>query len=152
MIIKDNFTNTTVSTKDHNRDTTATLLELLRKRVPEMNIVNFFVAGTGRSGRVCKHAIRGLLDKNQKVDWYTVTAVTKEIIKKVNKDNVGIFNNKNVFDQVYLLPGLNKMIGDESLDVETGASKAQLKRAFGKMANGKITNRPLLTNFVKMVA
>ena len=44
------------------------------------------------------------------------------------------------------------MIGDESLDVETGASQAQLKRAFGKMANGKITNRPLLTNFVKMVA
>ena len=152
MIIKDNFTNTTVSTKDHDKDSTAALLELLRKRVPEMNIVNFFVAGTGRSGRVCKHAIRGLLDKNQKVDWYTVTAVTKEIIKKVNKDNVGIFNNKNGFDQVYLLPGLNKMIGDESLDVETGASKAQLKRAFGKMANGKITNRPLLTNFVKMVA
>ena len=63
-----------------------------------------------------------------------------------------IFNNVNGFDQVYLLPGLNNMIGDESLDVETGASKAQLKRAFGKMANGKITNRPLLTNFVKMVA
>ena len=66
MIIKDNFTNTTVSTKDHDRDSTAALLELLRKRVPEMNIVNFFVAGTGRSGRVCKHAIKGLLDKNQK--------------------------------------------------------------------------------------
>ena len=47
-----------------------------------------------------------------KEDWFVVTQKTKEIIKKINKDNVGIFNNKNGFDQVYLLPGLNKMIGD----------------------------------------
>ena len=44
------------------------------------------------------------------------------------------------------------MIGDESLNVQVGASKAQLKRAFGKMATGKLSNRPLLNNFVKMVA
>ena len=93
-----------------------------------------------------------ILDENQKVDWYTIQEATKEILKKINKENVGIFNNKNGFDQVYLLPGLNNMIGDESLDVQVGASKAQLKRAFGKMANGKLTNRPLLNNFVKMVA
>ena len=152
VVLKDNMTNTTLFGKDYNRDTTAMLLELLRKRVPEMNIVNFFVAGTGRSGRVCKHAVRSILDENQKVDWYTIQEATKEILKKINKENVGIFNNKNGFDQVYLLPGLNNMIGDESLDVQVGASKAQLKRAFGKMATGKLSNRPLLNNFVKMVA
>ena len=41
---------------------------------------------------------------------------------------------------------------NENLDIDAGASKAQLKRAFGKMANGKATNRPLLNSFVKMVA
>ena len=40
----------------------------------------------------------------------------------------------------------------KNLNVDVGASKAQLKRAFGKMANGKTSNRPLLNNFVKMVA
>ena len=151
LVLKDNMTNTTLFGKDYDRDTTAMLLELLRKRVPEMNIVNFFVAGTGRSGRVCKHAVRSIVrDKSE--DWFITVQKTKEILKKINKENVGIFNNVNGFDQVYLLPGLNGMIGDESLDIEVGASKAQLKRAFGKMANGKLSNRPLLNNFVKMVA
>ena len=38
------------------------------------------------------------------------------------------------------------------LEVEVGANKAALKRAFGKMSSGKIVNRPLLNKFVKMVA
>ena len=151
LVLKDNMTNTTIFAKDYNKDTTAMLLELLRKRVPEMNVVNFFVAGTGRSGRVCKHAVSGLI-KDKSEDYFVRMKKAKEILKKINKENVGIFNNVNGFDQVYLLPGLNGMIGDESLDIEVGASKAQLKRAFGKMANGKLSNRPLLNNFVKMVA
>ena len=151
LVLKDNMTNTTLFGKDYNRDTTVMLLELLRKRVPEMNIVNFFVAGRGRSGRVCKHAVSDLI-KDKSEDYFSRMQKAKEILKKINKENVGIFNNVNGFDQVYLLPGLNDMIGDESLDVGVGASKAQLKRAFGKMANGKLTNRPLLNNFVKMVA
>ena len=151
LVLKDNMTNTTLFGKDYNRDTTAMLLELLRKRVPEMNIVNFFVAGSGRSGRVCKNAIRRIVrDKSE--DWVVTVQKTKEVLKIINKENVGIFNNVDGFDQVYLLPGLNNMIGDESLDVQVGASKAQLKRAFGKMANGKLSNRPLLNNSVKMVA
>ena len=127
------------------------LLHLLRKRVPEMNIVNFFVAGTGRSGRVCKHAVRDLV-REKGEQWYEVSQKVKDTLKKINKENVGIFENKNGFDQVYLLPGLNDMTDNENLNVDVGASKAQLKRAFGKMANGKTSNRPLLNNFVKMVA
>ena len=151
LIITDSVTNTSISSKDYNRDTTQMLLELLKKRVPEMNIVNFFVAGTGRSGRVCKYAVRELVrDKGEQ--WYEVNQKVKDTLKIINKENVGIFSNKNGFDQVYLLPGLNNMIGDESLNVQVGASKAQLKRAFGKMATGKLSNRPLLNNFVKMVA
>ena len=41
---------------------------------------------------------------------------------------------------------------DSELDVEVGASKAPLKRAFSKMSVGKLVNRPLLNNFIKMVA
>jgi len=51
------------------------------------------------------------------------------------------------------LPGLGGVSTDtDELDVEVGASKAQLKRAFGKMTSGKLTSRPVLNNFIKMVA
>ena len=43
---------------------------------------------------------------------------------------------------------------DSELDIEDGVTynKGQLKRAFAKMSNAKIVNRPLLNNFIKMVA
>jgi len=41
---------------------------------------------------------------------------------------------------------------DSELDVEVGANKGALKRAFGKMSKGKMMNRPVLNNFIKMVA
>jgi len=153
MIMIDKVTNTTVRSADfdNNNQNLAMILALLKKRVPEMNIVNFFVAGNGRSGRVDKYEIRNLIKKKGE-DWGELTIRTKEAVKKINKENVLIFDNKQGFDQLYLLPGLNSMITNESLDVEVGASKAQLKRAFGKMATGKLSNRPLLNNFVKMVA
>ena len=154
LMLTDKTTNTTICSSDFNSDTTAMLLELLRKRVPDMNIVNFFVAGTGRAGKVCKHAVRNLVQgrKNRIHDWWEVNQLTKEAVKKINKENVGIFENRDGFDQVYILPGLKSEMENENLDIDAGASKAQLKRAFGKMANGKATNRPLLNSFVKMVA
>ena len=154
LMLTDKTTNTTICSSDFDSDTTAMLLELLRKRVPDMNIVNFFVAGTGRAGKVCKHAVRNLVQgrKNRIHDWWEVNQLTKEAVKKINKENVGIFENRDGFDQVYILPGLKSEMEGENLDIDAGASKAQLKRAFGKMANGKATNRPLLNSFVKMVA
>ena len=53
--------------------------------------------------------------------------------------------------RVYVIP-LGGVDMDSELDVEVGASKSQLKRAFSKMSVGKIVNRPLLNNFIKMVA
>ena len=153
MIMIDKVTNTTVRSTDFDstNQNLAMILALLKKRVPEMNVVNFFVAGNGRSGRVDKYEIRNLL-RVKGEDFIDLTIRTKEAVKKINKENVLIFDNKQGFDQIYLLPGLNSITANESLDVEVGASKAQLKRAFGKMANGKLLSRPLLNNFVKMVA
>jgi len=153
MIMIDKVTNTTVRSTDFDstNQNLAMILALLKKRVPEMNVVNFFVAGNGRSGRVDKYEIRNLL-RVKGEDFIDLTIRTKEAVKKINKENVLIFDNKQGFDQIYLLPGLNSITVNESLDVEVGASKAQLKRAFGKMANGKLLSRPLLNNFVKMVA
>ena len=128
------------------RDTQmSALLDLLRKRVPDMSVTNFFVAGSGRKGFVKPSEVEYVMG-------YGSYDASFEIAKKIKKENVGIVPNAQGFDTVYILPGLGGMDMDSELDVEVGASKAQLKRAFSKMSVGKIVNRPLLNNFIKMVA
>ena len=128
------------------RDTQmSALLDLLRKRVPDMSVTNFFVAGTGRKGVVKPSEVEYVMGYGSYVD-------SLEIAKKIRKENVGIVPDAQGFDTVYILPGLGGVDMDSELDVEVGASKAQLKRAFSKMSVGKIVNRPLLNNFIKMVA
>ena len=128
------------------RDTQmSALLDLLRKRVPDMSVTNFFVAGSGRKGFVKPSEVEYVMG-------YGSYLASCEIAKKIRKENVGIVPNAQGFDTVYILPGLGGMDMDSELDVEVGASKAQLKRAFSKMSVGKVVNRPLLNNFIKMVA
>ena len=76
------------------------------------------------------------------------------LVKKCNKDNVLIVPKGQGFDVTYILPGLSKFEMNTELDLEDGVTynKGQLKRAFSKMSNGKTANRPLLNNFIKMVA
>ena len=137
-----------VSSDSYNddRDTQmSAFLDLLRKRVPDMSVTNFFVAGSGRKGFVKPSEVEYVMG-------YGSYDASFEIAKKIKKENVGIVPNAQGFDTVYILPGLGGMDMDSELDVEVGASKAQLKRAFSKMSVGKIVNRPLLNNFIKMVA
>ena len=151
QIITDTITGKKVNSKDFGigrESQTKMLLSLLKKRVPDMNVVNFFVAGGGRSGKVNYNDIRDVVD-------YSMCQSHNEMInlvKKCNKDNVLIVPKGQGFDVTYILPGLSKMEMSTELDVEVGANKGALKRAFSKMANGKTANRPLLNNFIKMVA
>ena len=142
------YGNKAVSTsyKDSRDVQMSALLDLLKKRLPDASLVNFFVAGSGRKGNVKSDAIRYVLDYN--AGW----RLADELAKEIKKENVAIVENAQGFDTVYILPGLGGMEMDSELEVEVGASKAQLKRAFSKMAIGKTVNRPLLNNFIKMVA
>ena len=125
---------------------TTTYLELLKARVPGMNVIGFFVAGSGKSGRVDKRSLYYLLPGED----------SGEIMEKVK------FLNKNKYlaitslgyDEYYVLPGGNSLeINDEGLSDElVGASKAKLKSAFGKSMKGKVSSRPLLNKFIKLVA
>ena len=143
-VITDSVTNKSVTVNIQSRGgQTAALLELLRKRVPDMSIVNFFVAGSGRSGNI------------KKGDLYNYFGYSEipDKMKQLKKENVLVIENGQGFDQLYLLPGLGGVSTDtDELDVEVGASKSQLKRAFGKMTSGKLASRPVLNNFIKMVA
>jgi len=55
---------------------------------------------------------------------------------------------------MYVLPGGVKLdTSTEDLsDVQVGAKKGELKRAFGKMTSGRKNQRPLLNKFIGMIA
>ena len=141
-----------VSSKDKRGSGVQTemLLSLLKQRMPDMNIVNFYVAGTGRKGTVNYNSVRGIIGYDSVQSYGEMM----DLVKKCNKENVLIVPKGQGFDVCYILPGPNKFDMNTELELEDGVTynKGQLKRAFSKMSNGKITNRPLLNNFIKMVA
>jgi len=131
------------------RNTTDDLLRILKDSVDGMNLVGFFIAGSGRSGRIDKRTIAyvtgvGIYDDEM-----------SDMLKMVNKEKyLAVEGGVTGYDEYYLLAGgRNLEVENETLDNElVGASKAKLKSAFGKMTKGKVQSRTLLNRFVKLVA
>ena len=147
-IFKDPVTSKTFECKDGYRsDQTTVLLEMLKDRVGIYgNLVNFFIAGSGRSGRVDKRTLQYLLPDND-------MSKIMEKVKFINKNKYLAVNTVG-YDEMYVLPGGNSLaVENETLGDELiGASKAKLKTAFGKTMKGKIESRQLLNKFISMVA
>ena len=146
-VITDPVTNKTIEMQNSGGMTNS-LLQLLKNRVPGMNIVGFFIAGSGKSGRVDKRTLYYLLPV---ADRETVTIM--DMIKFVNKNKYLAITQLG-YDEYYILPGGNNLaVENETLsDDLVGAGKGKLKTAFGKIQKGKISSRQLLNKFVKMVA
>ena len=148
VILTDPKTHKSYEIKSLNR-MTDTLLKIFKERVRGMNLIGFFIAGSGRSGRIDKR----VLSYHTNVPSYSDEMTA--ILRKVNKEKFyAVTGDVTGYDELYLLAG-----GD-SLQVENGglsddlqgASKAKLKSAFGKSMKSKITSRQLLNKFVKLVA
>ena len=126
-------------------DITDGLLRILKDRVDGMNLIGFFVAGSGRSGRVDKRALYSL-QRNLGMD------AIMEQVKFINKNKYLVIDSKG-YDEMYVLPAKGMEVSNEGLsDDLVGASKAKLKSAFGKSMKGKVESRQLLNKFVKLVA
>jgi hypothetical protein len=126
-------------------DITDGLLRILKDRVPDMNLIGFFIAGSGRSGRVDKRVLYNL---QRDLSW----DVIMEQVRFLNKNKFLAIDSKG-YDEMYVLPAKGMKVENEGLSDElVGASKAKLKTAFGKAMSGKIESRQLLNKFVKLVA
>ena len=126
-------------------DITDGLLRILKDRVPDMNLIGFFIAGSGRSGRVDKGVLYNL-QRDLGRD------VIMEQVRFINKNKFLAIDSKG-YDEMYVLPAKGMKVENEGLsDDLVGASKAKLKTAFGKAMSGKIESRQLLNKFVKLVA
>jgi hypothetical protein len=147
-IITDPVTNKTYIIPAY-EDITNKLLEILKNRVEGMNVVGFFLAGTGRSGRIDKRTLSYITGVN------IHSEEMRDMLRKVNKEKFyAVTGEVTGYDEYYILAGgksltpENDTLGDEL----AGATKAKLKTAFGKMQKSKIGSRVLLNRFVKMVA
>ena len=121
------------------------LLRILKDRVPDMNLIGFFIAGSGKSGRVDKRVLYSL-QKNLDMD------AIMEQVRFINKNKFLAIASKG-YDEMYVLPGKGMAVENDGLsDDLVGASKAKLKTAFGKSMKSKIDSRVLLNKFVKLVA
>ena len=122
--------------------TTAFYLSLLKQRVPNMNLVGFFIAGSGRNGTVPKRVLE---------EKFGVDCDFKKIRKELKKNNVAVCKSAG-YDEYYILPSMDIDLENKGIEVEVGASKSALKSAFKKNATSKTVNRPLLNKFIGMVA
>ena len=125
------------------------LVEFLKSRVPGMNVVNFFIAGRNRKGTVSRNDIEYIFGLSS---WDELEEV-KKIQKFIKKHNYAVCTT-SAWDEMYVLPGGEKLdiSNDDMSEIQPGAKKTELKKAFGKMSSGKKNSRPVLNKFVGMIA
>ena len=122
--------------------TTAFYLSLLKQRVPNMNLVGFFIAGSGKNGTVPRRVLE---------EKFGYDCDFKKVRKELKKNNVAVCKSAG-YDEYYILPSMDIDLENKGIEVEVGASKSALKSAFKKNATSKTVNRPLLNKFIGMVA
>ena len=125
---------------------TEVLLSALKNRVPDMNLVGFFLAGSGSKGVIKRNTWYYILNDEMKM-------TIDQAMAKMRKDKVVMLDSKG-YDQYFILPGGGGLtIDNDGLNDDlAGASKAKLKTAFAKSNKGRIQSRVLLNKFVALVA
>ncbi len=128
---------------------TIILLELLKKIIPNMSITGFFIAGSGRAGRVNLRTIESKFKLNHynPKDKSQIVAIQKEL----RTNRVAVCKTQG-YDEYYILPTGGRDIESEELTIKEGAKTSSIKSAFAKSLKAKTVNRQLLNKFIGMVA
>jgi hypothetical protein len=146
VVITHKETRKSVMLNVHDRRGTQGLVKLVRE-VTGANVVCFdIISGSGR--RVIGHKLfQGLRNWESKH-----FAEAEAAMKKFKKDRIYVIDNLG-FNEYYLIPGGAEMdIDDDEIEVEDGADKKKIFKAFAEMQSNKTTSRILLNRFIKMIA
>ena len=151
--ITDKMTNTTVTsikkTSRYKSDNqTNILLELLKKRIPESNVLGFFVAGSGARGVVRREIIQDKMG----LHWDDMDTLRK--YQKELRTNKVLVCKTAGYDEYYILPSVpsDDESAEDGIQVKENAKTGDLKRAFAKFSKSKVLNRQLLNKFIAQVA
>ena len=154
VYITDKQTNTTITSEKKNsryysgENQTTILLELLKKRIPDSNVLGFFVAGSGARGIVR----REIIQEKMGLSWDDTDTLRK--CQKELRTNKVLVCKTAGYDEYYILPSIPKVDenDEEGIQVKENAKTGDLKRAFAKFSKSKTLNRQLLNKFIGQVA
>jgi hypothetical protein len=151
--ITDKVTNTTVTSENKGRyysgeKQTTMLLKLLKKRIPESNVLGFFVAGSGKTGIVRREIIQDKMG----LHWDDMDTL-KKCQKELRTNKVLVCKTAG-YDEYYILPSVpsDDESAEDGIQVKDNAKTGDLKRAFAKFSKSKVLNRQLLNKFIAQVA
>jgi hypothetical protein len=112
-------------------------IKQVRDRNPEVNVLGFrILSGSRLSDFVCHYADISLY---------------QEVQSQWKKEKSAIIPNPKSFTAIYAIAN-SALEEDVEFEVETGANKGQITKAFKKMLNSKSTNKKLLNSFVEHVS
>tara|TARA_E500000318_G_scaffold109888_2_gene123938 strand:- start:634 stop:2955 length:2322 start_codon:yes stop_codon:yes gene_type:complete len=143
---------------DQNFGNTQRLLSLLKKKVEGLNVINFHLVETNKTGTVRKSRVEDTLNYiSDRLFRSWDSDELKKAMKDLRNHNSASVKMKylTAIDAYFILPGGSALSIDneDALDkVETGATKAQLRKAFVKSNKQKSISRPLLSEFMDLVA
>jgi len=136
-ILRDRSTGRVYSMNDGWGEMTNTFIQQLRDRNAGVNVLGFrIMGGNGLSSFVGTYASLAHYDQVQK-QW------------KKNKSAVIPFPKS--YTALYAISN-NAIDADTEFDVESGAKKGEISKAFKKMLGSKSTNKKLLNSFVEYIA
>ena len=122
---------------------TNTLVEILRD-AHGVNVVNFYIIP-----KLSRYDIVDFVSEKSE----NKTADIEKLHSCWRKEGHIIGENYGGWTELYLIRGGKSLdVKETNLDVNTGAKKGEIKRAFAKMNKNKLKNRLLLSKFVDMVA
>ena len=120
------------------RSTTQVLLQNLKDKFPEVNLVGFRIGNTGDFTSYYRYAHNnpyGINDIN---------------MKKWKKEKTWEFNNVG-YDSLYFMANTS-LSSNTDFDVADTATKTQIKSAFVKSLKSKKTNKKILSSFAAVVS
>ena len=120
------------------RSTTQVLLQNLKDKFPEVNLVGFRIGNTGDFNSYYRYAHNnpyGINDIN---------------MKKWKKEKTWEFNNVG-YDSLYFMANTS-LSSNTDFDVADTATKTQIKSAFVKSLKSKKTNKKILSSFAAVVS
>jgi len=136
-VLRDRQTGRVYSGGDGWGEMTNTFIQQLRDRNAGVNVLGFrIMGGNGLSGFVSTYASIAHYDQVQK-QWKK----TKSAVIPFPKSYTALYAISN-----------NAIDEDVEFDVESGAKKGEISKAFKKMLGSKSTNKKLLSSFIEYIA
>ena len=136
VILRDRTTGRVYSGFDYD-NATSIFIQQVRDRNPSVNVIGFRILPGG-----CLQQFVG-----KYADWDDYPRVQKQW----RKEKSAIIPNPKGYSALYAISN-NSLVSETEFNVESGAKKGEISRAFKKMLGNKSTNKKLLSSFVEYVS